>query len=72
MKKILVTGGVRFIGSYIVRLFVNRCPDYKIINLEDLTYAGNLENTRDIQKKPNYHFAKVNILDVKAVEDLFD
>lgn len=72
MKKILVTGGAGFIGSHVVRLFVNKYPDYQIINLDALTYAGNLENLRDIEDKPNYRFAKVNILDVKAVEDLFD
>jgi dTDP-glucose 4,6-dehydratase len=72
MKKILVTGGAGFIGSHVVRLFVNKYPNYQIINLDALTYAGNLENLRDIADKTNYRFAKVNILDVKAVEDLFD
>lgn len=72
MKKILVTGGAGFIGSHVVRLFVNKYPDYQIINLDALTYAGNLENLRDIEDKPNYKFAKVNILDVKAIQDLFD
>jgi dTDP-glucose 4,6-dehydratase len=72
MKKILITGGAGFIGSHVVRLFVNKYPDYQIINLDALTYAGNLENLRDIEDKPNYRFAKINILDVKAVEDLFD
>jgi dTDP-glucose 4,6-dehydratase len=72
MKKILITGGAGFIGSHVLRLFVNKYPEYQIINLDALTYAGNLENLRDIEGKPNYQFAKVNILDFKAVEDLFD
>jgi dTDP-glucose 4,6-dehydratase len=72
MKKILITGGAGFIGSHVVRLFVNKYPDYQIINLDALTYAGNLENLRDIENKPNYRFVKVNVLDVNAVEDLFD
>lgn len=71
-KNIVITGGAGFIGSHVVRLFVNKYPEYKIINLDALTYAGNLENLRDIENKPNYRFAKVNILDVKAVEELFD
>jgi len=72
MKKILITGGAGFIGSHVVRLFVNKYPDYQIINLDALTYAGNLENLRDIEGKPNYKFAKINILDVNAVGELFD
>jgi len=71
-KNIVITGGAGFIGSHVVRLFVNKYPDYQIINLDALTYAGNLENLRDIENKPNYRFAKVNILDVKAIEELFD
>lgn len=71
-KNIVITGGAGFIGSHVIRLFVNKYPDYQIINLDALTYAGNLENLRDIENKPNYRFAKVNILDVKAVEELFD
>ena len=72
MKKILVTGGAGFIGSHLVRLLVNKYPDYQIINLDALTYAGNLENLRDVEGKPNYRFAKANILDVKSLEELFD
>lgn len=71
-RNIVITGGAGFIGSHVIRLFVNKYPHYQIINLDALTYAGNLENLRDIENKPNYQFAKVNILDVKAVEELFD
>ena len=70
-KNILISGGAGFIGSHVVRLFVNKYPEYQIINLDCLTYAGNLENLADIEKKPNYHFAKVNILDVNALENTF-
>jgi dTDP-glucose 4,6-dehydratase len=71
-KKIIITGGAGFIGSHVVRLFVNKYPDYTIINVDALTYAGNLENLKDIDTQPNYFFEKVNILDVKALEDVFD
>jgi dTDP-glucose 4,6-dehydratase len=71
MKHILITGGAGFIGSHVVRLFVNKYPDYKIVNLDALTYAGNLENLKDIENKENYHFAKANILDVPALEEVF-
>jgi len=71
MKKIIITGGAGFIGSHVVRLFVNKYPDYKIINLDALTYAGNLENLKDIETAPNYFFEKINILDADALKDVF-
>ena len=71
-KNILITGGAGFIGSHVVRLFVNKYPQYTIINLDCLTYAGNLENLADIEKHPNYRFVKVNILDAEALEAAFD
>jgi dTDP-glucose 4,6-dehydratase len=71
MKSILITGGAGFIGSHVVRLFVNKYPDYKIINLDVLTYAGNLENLRDIEKSSNYTFVKADITDVAAIKDVF-
>jgi dTDP-glucose 4,6-dehydratase len=69
--KILVTGGAGFIGSHVVRLFVNRYPDYKIYNLDALTYAGNLENLKDIEAKPNYTFLKADINDPEEIDSLF-
>jgi dTDP-glucose 4,6-dehydratase len=71
IKTIIITGGAGFIGSHVVRLFVTKYPDYKIINLDTLTYAGNLENLKDIESAPNYTFEKVNILDVAELERLF-
>ncbi|MBC8488979.1 MAG: dTDP-glucose 4,6-dehydratase [Bacteroidetes bacterium] len=71
MKTILITGGAGFIGSHVVRLFVNNYPDYKIVNLDKLTYAGNLENLKDIEDKPNYEFVKGDIVDGKFIQDLF-
>lgn len=63
-RNILITGGAGFIGSHVVRLFVNKYPDYHIINLDKLTYAGNLANLRDIENKPNYTFVKADIADL--------
>ncbi len=71
MKNILITGGAGFIGSHVVRLFVTKYPDYKIVNLDALTYAGNLENLADIDKSPNYFFEKADILDVEELERVF-
>ncbi len=69
-RSIIITGGAGFIGSHVVRLFVNKYPDYRIINVDKLTYAGNLENLRDVANRPNYVFEKVDICDVDAVRDL--
>lgn len=71
-KTILVTGGAGFIGSHVIRLFVNKYPNYKIVNGDALTYAGNLENLKDVQDKPNYAFAKIDITDEAGVEELFN
>jgi dTDP-glucose 4,6-dehydratase len=70
-KKILITGGAGFIGSHVVRLFVNKYPGYKIVNLDALTYAGNLANLRDIESKPNYEFVKGDIRDPEFLQQLF-
>lgn len=70
-KSILITGGAGFIGSHLTRLFVNKYADCKIVNLDKLTYAGNLENLRDIEKKKNYSFVKGDILDADLLKELF-
>lgn len=72
MHTILITGGAGFIGSHLTRLFVTKYPDYKIVNLDALTYAGNLENLTDIEHAPNYTFIKGNITDAVLVKELFD
>ncbi len=72
MKKILITGGAGFIGSHVVRLFVNKYPDYMIYNLDKLTYAGNLENLKDVDKKPNYKFILADIKDGEGMIKLFE
>lgn len=64
----MITGGAGFIGSHLVRLFVNKYPEYRIINLDALTYAGNLENLKDVEGSPNYVFEKGNILDTEALD----
>ncbi len=70
-KTILITGGAGFIGSHVVRLFVNKYPDYKIVNLDKLTYAGNLANLKDIENKSNYEFVKADIVDAQAINEVF-
>lgn len=70
-RNILITGGAGFIGSHVVRLFVTKYPDYRIINLDKLTYAGNLANLRDIEERPNYVFEKADICDFDTVCELF-
>ena len=71
MKSILITGGAGFIGSHVVRLFVTKYPQYKIVNLDALTYAGNLENLKDVDQSTNYFFEKVNLLDANKVAEVF-
>ena len=66
-KSIIITGGAGFIGSHVVRLFVNKYPDYRIINVDKLTYAGNLANLKDIEDKPNYRFVKADICDFDTI-----
>src|SRR5687767_5283993 len=68
---ILLTGGAGFIGSHLTRLFVNKYPGYQVTNLDKLTYAGNLENLRDIEDKPNYSFVKGDIQDMELLRFLF-
>lgn len=70
-KTIVITGGAGFIGSHVVRLFVTKYPHYTIVNLDALTYAGNLENLKDIEQAPNYKFEKVNLLDTDELERVF-
>src|ERR1700761_1910636 len=71
-KTILITGGAGFIGSNGVRLFVTKYPQYRIVNGDSLTYAGNLENLKDIESSPNYNFEKADITDEAAIKQLFD
>jgi dTDP-glucose 4,6-dehydratase len=71
-KTIIITGGAGFIGSHVVRLFVNKYPNYRIINLDALTYAGNLENLKDIQAAANYTFVKADIVDADEINAIFN
>ncbi|MBK7882964.1 MAG: dTDP-glucose 4,6-dehydratase [Chitinophagaceae bacterium] len=71
MQTILITGGAGFIGSHLTRHFVTKYPSYKIVNVDALTYAGNLKNLKDIEHLPNYHFIKGDITDIKLIEELF-
>ena len=72
MKNILITGGSGFIGSHVVRLFINKYPDYNIVNLDKLTYAGNPENLKDVEDAKNYTFVKADINDDKVIFELFE
>ena len=71
-KNILITGGAGFIGSHVVRLMVTKYSEYQIFNLDALTYAGNLENLKDIEQAPNYHFVKANILEADSLKAIFE
>ena len=70
-RNILITGGAGFIGSHVVRLFVTKYPEYHIVNIDKLTYAGNLANLADIEQQPNYTFVKADICDFEKMLELF-
>ena len=70
-RNILITGGAGLIGSHVVRLFVNKYPEYHIINLDKLTYAGNLANLKDVEDQPNYTFVKADICDFEKMLEIF-
>ena len=71
-RRILVTGGAGFIGSHLVRLFVHKYPEYRIVNFDALTYAGNLENLRDVEQAPNYVFERADITDPAQIREVFE
>ncbi len=71
-RTILITGGAGFIGSHLTRLFVTKYPEYKIVNLDKLTYSGNLENLKDIESNPNYTFVKGDITDIDIIKNIFE
>lgn len=71
-KNVMITGGAGFIGSHVVRLFVQKYPEYTFVNFDQLTYAGNLENLKDVESAPNYRFVKGNILDPEAIAKVFE
>ena len=71
MKNLLITGGAGFIGSHLVRLMVNKYPEYRIVNLDKLTYAGNLANLKDIENMSNYKFVKADICDFERMREIF-
>ena len=71
-RNILITGGAGFIGNHVVRLFVNKYPDYRIVNLDKLTYAGNLANLKDVENAPNYTFVKADICDYEKMLEIFE
>src|SRR5690606_27209594 len=70
-KTIIITGGAGFIGSHVAREFVKKYPDYQIVNLDALTYAGNLANLKDIEDLPNYNFVKADITDAEVIRNIF-
>lgn len=70
-RNILITGGAGFIGSHVIRLFVNKYPEYRVINLDSLTYAGNLANLKDVEDNPNYLFVKADICDFEKMQNIF-
>ena len=71
-RTIIITGGAGFIGNHVVRLFVNKYPDYRILNVDKLTYAGNLANLKDVEDRPNYRFVKADICDFETMHSLME